>query len=343
MAQSNIDIIIQAQDRTGRAFDTAQRGLSGMGSALERMQPTFERMATGGAVALTAMGAFAAKATKDYAEAERSARQLEYAVISVSKGTKEQVAVIEELSGALQKKAGIDGDALKMGAAQLSTFGLQSKSVVDLTKSLADLTVNQSGVAATSEDYVASANTIAKALNGQFGALERTGIRFTETQQRMITYGTEAEKVAALQEGLNQNLRETTDTVANSLDGAMGRLTQSLGEVSEAIGKIIAGPLGPFVDKVAAIANSVAQWVTENPKLASTLGIVAVSLAGLVTAVGVIGLVLPSIIVGFGFLSGTAGVVAAIVAALVIGFFLLRDRIAAVWELISDSALMDNR
>ena len=78
---------------------------------------------------------------------------------------------------------------------------MQSKSVVALTKSLADLTVNQNGVTAGSDQYIQSANMMAKALNGKFGILENMGIRFTETQKKLIEFGTETERVKAIQEG----------------------------------------------------------------------------------------------------------------------------------------------
>lgn len=82
----------------------------------------------------------------------------------------------------------------------MATFGLQSKSVEALTKSLADLTVNQNGVNASGDQYVSSANIMAKAMRGEFGMLQKMGIRFTEHQQELIQTGTETEKVSALQE-----------------------------------------------------------------------------------------------------------------------------------------------
>ena len=80
-----------------------------------------------------------------------------------------------------------------------------------LTQSLVDLTVNQSGANASAKDFEDSANTIAKALNGQFGILEKSGIRFSEAQKAIISHGNESEKAKAIQEGFAQNLKFTNE------------------------------------------------------------------------------------------------------------------------------------
>lgn len=278
--------------------DAYSKGLDDFNSKLKTQEKTFSGIQKAGAASFAAITGVVAASTLAYGEAERSQRQLEHAVIDVSHGTEAQVKAISDASDALQKKSGIDGDALKMGAAQLSTFGLQSESVVNLTKSLADLTVNQDGVNASSDSYVASANTIAKALNGQFGVLEKSGIRFTEAQQKIIKYGTETEKVAALQEGFAQNLRETTDTL-DGIDAANAKAARSFGEIFETVGK----GLAPAIEKLSAflvpVLESMNQWASENEELVPVIIGAGLAISALLVAVGSLGLVLPVIITGF--------------------------------------------
>lgn len=295
MAEAKATYVLEAEDRTKQALSSVESRLSSVQKRIEGMKPSFQAMAVGGTVAFAGISAAIGTAVESYGEAERSQRQLEHAVISVSKGTREQVAAINDAASALQKKSGIDGDALVMGAAQLSTFGLQSESVVNLTKSLADLTVNQNGVNASSDQYISSANTIAKALKGQFGILEKSGIRFTEAQQNMILYGTEAEKVTALQDGLNQNLRETTDTLGG-VDGAFARAQRQMGEVQESIGKALAPVIVELTNKLTPIIEKVAAWIEQNPELAANVAIVAASVALASVVIGNLGLVLTAII-----------------------------------------------
>ena len=270
MATTNqVKVVISAEDTTKKGIKSAEKNMSSLGSTAMKLGSILA-----GAFAVGAIVNFGKKAVAAAVDAERSQRQLEHAIIAVSKGTMEQVQAIDQLSGSLQKKAGIDGDALKAGAAQLSTFGLQSESVVNLTKSLADLTVNQNGVNASADQYIASANNIAKALNGQFGILEKSGIRFTEAQQSMILYGTEAEKVTALQEGLNQNLRETTDTIGNSTEGAMARLSQAMGEITESVGAALLPILAKVAEALVPVAEAFQQWVESISTLGGLKGLV---------------------------------------------------------------------
>lgn len=340
MAASNIDIIIQAQDKTASAFNSASGGLSGFKNKLDDLQPAFQNMAKVGTIAFGAVTAIIGTSVAAYQEAERSTRQLEHAVLDISKGTKEQVKAINDASEALQKKVGIDGDALKMGAAQLSTFGLQSKSVVDLTKSLADLTVNQNGVNASSDQYVQSANIMAKALRGEFGMLEKMGIRFTETQQKMIEFGTESEKVTALQQGLQQNLRETTDTLGG-LDVSVAKAKRSFGEVQESIGQAFSTAVNNLLARLEPLITRISDWVNANPQLASTILMVVGGLGALVAVVGVLGMALPAIIAGFGLLSGPVGLIALAIGVVVAGFIAFKDQIGGIMAFLEDTGVLD--
>lgn len=316
MSSATIKLIMDMDDKVSGKMSGVTGSIDSLKSKIEGMAPAFRTMSAVGVAGFAAITGASISAVKSYGEAERSQRQLESAVIGVSKGTKEQVQQISDLTDALQAKAGIDGDALKMGAAQLSTFGLTSTSVADLTKSLADLTVNQNGVNATSDQYVQSANVMAKALQGQFGVLEKSGIRFTEAQQAIILYGTESEKVAALQEGLAQNLRETTDTL-DGVDVASARASRQLGEISESIGAALAPAFVSLSQAIVPVITSIGTWIGDNPKLTVTLIAIAAAATALVTVIGVIGLILPAVITGFGFLAIAIGAITLPVLAVI--------------------------
>lgn len=331
-----LQFIIDAIDNTKKAFDSTQQGLEGVKKSVDSLQPAFEKMAKIGTAGLVAIGAVAYKSITAFAEVERSQRQLENAIIGVSKGTKEQVAEVNKLTSALQKKAGIDADSLNMGVAQLSTFGLQSKSVIDLTKSLADLTVNQNGLNATSDQYINSANIMAKALRGEFGMLQKMGIRFTETQQNVIKFGTESEKVAAIQAGFAQNLRETTDTVGG-LDLSMALARRSLEDISEGIGQALAPALTGLLQTIQPVIDKVLAWATENPQLIATILGVTAGLFGLLTVVGLIGMVLPAVITGFGLLASPFTLIALALTGIVALFLIFKEQIFGFFAFIEEN------
>ncbi len=340
MAASNIDIIIQAQDKTAQAFNSASGGLSSFQGKLESLKPTFEKMAAVGTVAFAGITAFVGKSVMAYAESERAQRQLETAIVRVSKGTMEQVEQISNLTDALQKKVGLDGDALKVGSAQLATFGLQSQSVVDLTKSIADLTINQKGLTGTADDYTASANLMAKALRGEFGRLEQMGIVFNEAQQNTIKFGTETEKVAAVIDGFQKNMKETTETIGG-LDVAIAKAKMAFGEIQENIGRGMSGAFDALLGRLEPFLTKIMEWTEENPKLVQQIVTVAMAVSGLIAVMGIIGIALPAVIAGFTALSGPVGLIALAIAGLVAGFMAFREHLGGIMAWLENVGILD--
>lgn len=213
-----------------------------------------EKSSLGVGLAIAAIGtatvAYGVQSVKAFGVSERASKQLEHAVVNVSHATREQLKQTEDLAVALSKKGVLDDDAIKAGLAQLSTFGLSNKAVQNLGGSLADLAVNQFGVNASSEQLSDTANMLAKALNGQFGILEKSGIRFTEAQKAIIEFGTEEQKVAAITEGFAQNLKFTNEVAAQTSEGAFARLNVQLGNLQEKIGEVIATAIVPLVQRL---------------------------------------------------------------------------------------------
>ncbi len=331
-AQSELNILVRLKDE-------ASKSIEGIKGKLESMEPTFRKMAIGGTAAFAGITAIGIKAVKDYAEAEKSAKQLEHATLNVAKGTREQLKALQDVSAELQKKGVLDGDAIQMGQAQLMTFGISADMAGKLSGSLADLAVNQFGVNASGDQLTQTANMIAKALNGQFGVLEKSGIRFTEAQQHMIQYGTETEKASALQEGFAQNLKFTNEVALGTLEGKMAHINVMMGDMSENIGKALAPAFEALLSKLVPVIEKIVAWAEENPKLIATILAVSAGLAGVIAVVGTLGLILPSIIAGFTLLIGPVGIAIATLGFLVLAvhnvvkiYQMLRDDGKLIWE-----------
>lgn len=330
MAEKDINIVVKAKD-------DASDKLKAIG---EKVSAGFDKISGAAGLAAGAIGAFSVLAIQGAAEAEEANKQLEHAVIEVSHATREQLAATSDLADELERKGVLDGDNIKVGLAQLSTFGLSNDAVQGLAGSMADLSVNQFGVNASGEQVAQSANMIAKALNGQFGALEKSGIRFTEAQQKMIQFGTEQEKVAAINEGFAQNLKYTNDVALTSFSGQMAHLNVQIGNVQEAIGAALIPAVQKLFEAVLPVVQQVAAWIGANPDLVA--GILGVT-------TGVLGLIFvtPKVIAAFQAVGAamtflTTSPIAAIVvavAALTAGFIYLwqtnegfRNAITAIWN-----------
>lgn len=199
---------------------------------------------------------FLGDSVKEYQQAEASQKELENAVINVTHGTKEQLKATNDLADSLSRKGVLDDDVIRKGLAQLSTFGLTNDSVQKLGKSMADLTVNQFGVKASGDQAVTSANIMAKALNGNFGALEKMGIHLTEAQKHMIKFGDETQRVSTINEVMAANLRTNQATALETTEGKLAHLSVAYGNVKESIGGVVVSALNPLMTSLSNFVSS---------------------------------------------------------------------------------------
>jgi hypothetical protein len=263
--QKTIEYVVTTTDRSSANFAKIGLAAGAMGAAI--------------------LGALAI-AVKNGAEAQKAQLQLEHATLNVAKASQAELKALEATAAALQKKGVLDADAIKMGQAQLMTFGLSADMANKLSGSLADLAVNQFGVNASGQDLTNTANIMAKALNGQFGVLERSGIRFTELQKQMIQFGTEAERAAAMQEGLAQNLKFTNEVALQTFEGQLAKTKSLLGNMTEEIGMALIPVLITFLKTVQPILQKMIKWMQANPELVKTITMVTAGLGALLTVVG---------------------------------------------------------
>lgn len=288
--EAQLKAVITAEDKASKVIAGVGGSLDKVQSKLKSMQPAFKAMAAVGTVAFGAIAAVAFKAVKDYQEVEVANKMLEHAVVDVTHATRDQLKATMDLADALERKGVLDGDNIKVGLAQLSTFGLSNDAVRNLGGSLADLAVNQFGVSASGDQLADSANMIAKALNGQFGILEKSGIRFTDAQKHMIEFGTEMEKVKTINEGFQQNLKFTNDVALTTFAGKLAHVKVQLQNVSEAIGKPLIRALDELLKKISPVIQKYVDWTEAHPELIKNIFEIAAAVTGLVGALGGLGI-----------------------------------------------------
>lgn len=194
---------------------------------------------------------------KQYQDAEASSKELAHAVLDVTGASQAQLEATSKLADQLSKKGVLDDDVIRKGQAQLSTFGLTNESVQKLSASMADLTVNQFGVRASGDDAVNAANIMAKALNGNFGALEKMGIHLTDSQKQMIKFGDETQRVDTINQVLAANLRTNQSTALQTTEGKLAHLSVMYGNIKESIGGVIANGLVPLATKLGDAASKI--------------------------------------------------------------------------------------
>lgn len=167
--------------------------------------------------------------------------------------TSDEINAIKELASA-QQQIGVIGDEIQLaGAQQIATFAKQKETIATLIPAMNNLIAQQYGFEASTESAVSMGNLLGKALQGQTGALTRYGISFTEAQEKIIKYGTEAERAAVLAQVITDNVGNMNEALRNTPTGELQALKNDFGDLMEQIG----ATFQPIISTVVPIAKQV--------------------------------------------------------------------------------------
>lgn len=166
---------------------------------------------------------------------------------------------------AAEKDLGVVGGAVQVsGAQQVATFITQASTLRTLVPAMNNLIAQQRGLNATQEDAVGIANLMGKAMQGQTSALRRVGITFSESEEKVLKYGTEAERAAMLARVITNNVGEMNAKLGQTDAGKMKHLQNAFGAIKVKIGEIVyaTGPYLAAASQVAVLASSFGQLRT---------------------------------------------------------------------------------
>ena len=150
----------------------------------------------------------------------------------------EQIESIKALTAA-QQQLGIIGDEVQLaGAQELGTYLEKTESLQKLIPVMNDMVAQQYGYNATQESAVGIATMMGKVMEGQVGALSRYGYKFDEAQEKILKYGTEAEKVATLAEVIGESVGGMNAALADTPEGRLKQAANRLGDIQERIGRL---------------------------------------------------------------------------------------------------------
>lgn len=193
-------------------------GLAGMASgALGTM--------AGGAGLVGAAFVAAAKAVKEFSQAQEEVAKLDAALGRTGKLTDEYRERLQELAGQLQKTTSIADDEWLSVLTKLVQFGSTPESIgmdVEAVKNLAGL-VGDLGTATT---------LYSRALQGNYQAFSRYGIVVSEA-------ASQTEKLSELQQQLANRGGGQLEARAESLNGRLKAIKNSLGDILEGLGQHI--------------------------------------------------------------------------------------------------------
>jgi len=259
--------------------------------------------------ALAVGGAFAVKAVVDFGQAaveaaaadEEAQRKLATTLKNVTGATDDQVAAMEDYIDKSSKAFAITDDELRPAMDRLVRgFG-------NTEDAQAAMNVAMDVAAGTGKDLSTVTDAMAKAADGQTGALKRLGI--------------ETENADGSAKSLDQMMAEMAKTfegqaagAADSTAGKMQKAQIAMAEMQETIGALLLPVLGALAtiltETVLPAVEGVFNWISDNKEIAL---VVLGGIAGAFVAIG-ISAIAAAIPVGVTFTAWAAGAAAAALA-----------------------------
>lgn len=227
-------------------------------------------------IARTAAAAFSVKAVASYAkeckEAYDTQIEAETKLATIMRqrmGASDAVVdSIKELASE-QQKLGVIGDEVQLaGAQQAATFLKDADSIKTLLPAMNDLLAQQRGLEASTSDAVNVANMMGKVMQGQTSALKRVGISFSEAEEHVLKYGTEAERAAMLSQVIVNNVGHMNAALAQTDAGRQKQLANTMGDVKEQFGQAATQIQLAFLPALQRLAG----WLSNIASIAQSAG-----------------------------------------------------------------------
>lgn len=301
IAKHILQVIISAKDEASKAI----KGLQGN---LKAMQPAFRKMALYGGIAFGAIGAGIWKVTQSAVESQEILSKFATVFDEVSI---EAEAVAMDLRDSWGLATSTAKDLLSATGDLLSGFGFTGKAALDLSEKTQKLAIDLASFTNLQGGSARASEIITKALLGERESLISLGVKIldVDVKQRLLLDGKDkligmalrqAKAEITLQLIIEQSGKAIGDYERTSESAANQQrlLQERIKELSEEIGDIFIPILQDLIKYVVPLIKKVSDWVKENPKLTKTLIVAALAIAGVVTAIGLMGMVIPSLITG---------------------------------------------
>lgn len=223
-----------------KSLTEADQGLKGFGDKVSGVGTKMTAM-----VSVPIIG-FLGAATKAAAEDEQAQALLAKTLENTTGATKAQVASVEEQLAKFMKVSTFSDDELRPAFARLVT----STKDVDEANKLMATAMDIS--AATGKPLQTVVDGLAKAHDGNVGALSRLGIQTKDTEGKTLEFQTIMEQANTTFGGSAANALDTTAGRSQALKRDMGELTEEIGAqllpAMEKIAKFVADTLLPALD-----------------------------------------------------------------------------------------------
>lgn len=148
---------------------------------------------------------------------------------------------IRDRASELESKTTFGGDTFVAGAAELGTYLKDPKALSTAMGTLANYAAGMGGPSVDQSQMVEYATQLGKALDGTYDGLKKKGFELSEAQQKIIETGTDMEKVAVINDVINQSWKGLAESYANTPTGKIEQFKNKIGQLYEAAGQKLVG------------------------------------------------------------------------------------------------------
>lgn len=179
---------------------------------------------------------------QQFADANKMQQVAENQLAQVMRNTMgasmDEISSIKELASA-QQQLGVIGDEVQLaGAKELGIHLKKSDTLKKLLPVMNDYIAANDGLDATQSGAASAGALLGKAMEGNVAMLERTGIKFSEAQKKIMQTGDEEQRAAVLSEVLGAKVGGMNEALANTPEGKVKKTANSFGDLKETIGAV---------------------------------------------------------------------------------------------------------
>lgn len=334
-----LNIVINAQDRTKEAFGSSQSAFTSFKKKVDDLQPTFKKMATIGTVAFGAITASAISMVNAYSDAEADMTVANSSLKNSIEGMTKAQKMLYSESGKTADVMKEVGEAMKLAGEKAAKLGFDDEGA---SKSFAKLfAITKDSEKATKELAIAQDLARLKGISLEDATQKLVMVHSGATKELKALGIAVDENATAEQnlESIRKSAMNTAEDYAKTTKGQMEIMQVSLGNLKESIGASLQPAIAKILETVQPLIERFAKWAEQNPDLLAKIIMVAGAIAGLVAVLGTLGMILPAIIAFFALLTAPVLVIIGIIVALgvaiysIIGIFnILKNDSALVWE-----------
>ena len=174
------------------------------------------------------------------------------------------VQQIVDKATSMQQTTMYSDDAMIGSAAELATYFSDADAITRMMDVVADYAAGMSGgTELSAQEIVDYTTNLAKMTTGAYDAMTKKGFEVTDAQKAILESGTDMEKVAAIEEIIEENWAGMAEAMSNTPTGWLSRLKNSWDDVSKTVGNKLTPGVTSFLSMLSSKMPAVSSLIED--------------------------------------------------------------------------------